>query len=60
MNFLTSAGEVVLDPFGGSGTTLIACEQLGRQARIVELDPVYCQIIVDRWEAFTGEKAVKL
>lgn len=50
-------GDIVLDPFGGSGTTLIACEQLGRRCRMVELDPVYCDVIVDRWEKFTGQKA---
>ena len=52
-------GEIVLDPFGGSGTTLIACEQLGRRCRMVELDPVYCDVIVDRWEKFTGQKAIR-
>lgn len=49
-----------LKAFGGSGSTVIACEQLGRQARLVEIDPVYCQLIVDRWEAFTGKKAVQV
>ena len=53
-------GEIVLDIFGGSGTTLIACEQTGRKARLVEVDPVYCDVIVKRWEEFTGEKAVKI
>ena len=53
------AGDIVLDPFGGSGTTLIACEQLGRRCRMVELDPVYCDVIVDRWEKFTGQKAIR-
>ena len=52
-------GDIVLDPFGGSGTTLIACEQLGRRCRMVELDPVYCDVIVDRWEKFTGQKAIR-
>ena len=51
--------EVVLDPFGGSGTTLIACEQLERKCRMVELDPVYCDVIVDRWEKLTGQKAIR-
>jgi DNA modification methylase len=46
--------DIVLDPFGGSGTTLIACEKVGRQARLVELDPKYCDVIVQRWQAFSG------
>ena len=50
-------GWLVLDPFGGSGSTLICCEQLGRVCRTVELDPKYCDVIIDRWEAFTGQKA---
>jgi DNA modification methylase len=48
----------VLDPFGGSGSTLIACEKTGRQARLVELDPKYCDVIVQRWQAFAGGTAV--
>ena len=54
----TKIGDVVLDSFGGSGTTLIAAERIGRKARIVELDPIYCDVIVKRWEDFTGKKAV--
>lgn len=50
-------GETVLDLFGGSGTTLIACEQLGRSCRMMEYDPHYCDVIIDRWEKFTGRKA---
>lgn len=53
-------GERVLDTFGGSGTTAIVCEQLGRSAYLMELDPVYCDVIVRRWEEFTGRKAVLL
>lgn len=53
-------GDVVLDLFGGGGSTLIACEQLNRQARIMELDPHYVDVIIARWEQFTGEKAVKI
>jgi DNA modification methylase len=49
--------EIVLDMFGGSGSTLIACEELGRKARVMELDPKYCDVIVKRWEDFTGKKA---
>ena len=50
--------DTVLDPFGGSGTTLIACEKSGRQARLIELDPKYCDVIVRRWQEFTGRLAV--
>lgn len=48
---------VILDPFGGSGTTLIACQETGRQARLLELDPRFVDVIVRRWEAFTGLQA---
>ena len=48
----------ILDLFGGSGSTLIACEQLNRTCYMMELDPKYCDVIIDRWEKFTGEKAV--
>jgi DNA modification methylase len=50
--------DIVLDPFGGSGSTLIGCEKTGRQARLVELDPKYCDVIVQRWQDWTGETAV--
>lgn len=53
-------GESVLDMFGGSGTALIACEQLGRTCYTAELDPVYCDVIIKRWEALTGQKAARL
>lgn len=56
----TKKGDIVLDLFGGSGTTLIACEQLERTCYISELDPRYCDVIVKRWEELTGEKAVLL
>lgn len=56
----TKKEDVVLDSFGGSGTTLIACEQLGRQCRMMELDPHYCDVIINRWETLTGQKAVLL
>jgi len=49
--------DTVLDPFAGSGSTLIACEKTGRQARLVELDPKYCDVIVRRWQAFTAKAA---
>jgi DNA modification methylase len=50
-------GQLVLDLFGGSGSTLIACEKTGRQARLMELDPSYCDVIVKRWQQFTGKTA---
>jgi DNA modification methylase len=55
----TDVGGVVSEPFSGSGTTMIACEQLGRCCRAMELAPQYVQVAIDRWEAFTGKKAVK-
>jgi DNA modification methylase len=51
-------GQLILDLFGGSGATLIACEQDHRQARLMELDPAYCDVIVKRWEDFTGNTAI--
>lgn len=56
----TREGETVLDPFGGSGSTLIACEQMRRRCYTAELDRGYAQTIIDRWEKFTGEKAIRL
>lgn len=53
----SKSGELVLDPFGGSGSTLIACEKIGRQARQVELDEKFCDVIVKRWQDFTGKEA---
>jgi DNA modification methylase len=49
--------DTVLDPFGGSGSTLIACEKTGRQARLIELEPKYCDVIVRRWQEFSGKEA---
>jgi len=49
--------DVIIDCFGGSGSTIIACEKLNRKARIMELDPKYCDVMVKRWEQFTGKKA---
>lgn len=49
--------ECVLDLFGGSGSTLIACEQLSRTCYMMELDPKYCDVIIKRWETLTGKKA---
>ena len=53
-------GEIVLDTFGGSGTTMVACEQMGRKARLMELDPHYCDVIIRRYEELTGDKAKKI
>lgn len=60
LNDATKAGDIALDVFGGSGTTMIACEQLGRRARLMELDPHYCDVIIARWEKFTSMKAEKI
>ena len=51
-------GDIILEPFCGSGTTIIACEQIGRKCYAVERDPKYCDVAIDRWENFTGQKAV--
>ena len=56
----TQKNECVLDLFGGSGSTLMACEQLGRKCLTMEYDPKYCDVIIDRWEKETGKKAIKL
>ena len=57
MQYSSRAGENVLDLFGGSGSTLIGAEQTGRHAFLMELDPLYCDVIVERWQKFTGRKA---
>ncbi len=57
MQYSSRAGENVLDLFGGSGSTLIAAEQTGRRAFLMELDPLYCDVIIQRWEKFAGRKA---
>ena len=58
LNDFSSENDNVLDVFGGSGSTLIACEQLNRNCYMMELDPKYIDVIIERWEQFTGEKAV--
>jgi site-specific DNA-methyltransferase (adenine-specific) len=60
MSNSTKPNHIVLDTFGGSGTTLIAAERIQRQARLVELDPKYCDVIIKRWENFTGNKAERV
>jgi DNA modification methylase len=57
LQYSSRDGDNVLDLFGGSGSTLIACEQTGRKAYLIELDELYCDVIVSRWEQFTGQKA---
>ena len=52
-------GDVVLDSFGGSGSTLIAAEKSGRRARLMELDPKYVDVIIRRWQDYTGQQAVR-
>ena len=56
----SKAGDNILDLFGGSGTTIMACEQNNRNAYVMEFDPKYVDVIIERWENFTGQKAVKL
>ncbi|RYF44795.1 MAG: hypothetical protein EOO38_17195 [Cytophagaceae bacterium] len=53
----SNKNDVVLDLFGGAGSTLLACEKVGRKCRIMEVDPKYCQVIIDRWQQATGQKA---
>jgi DNA modification methylase len=60
IQYSSLAGENVLDLFGGSGSTLIACEQTGRRAFLMELDPLYCDVIVQRWERFAGRAAQRI
>ncbi len=60
MQYSSRVGENVLDLFGGSGSTLIAAEQTGRRAFLMEIDPPYCDVIVQRWEKFTGRKAERV
>lgn len=56
----TKGGDIVLDLFAGSGTTVAACEQNGRNAYVMEFDPTYCDVVVKRWETLTDKKAVLL
>jgi len=60
MQYSSLAGENVLDLFGGSGSTMIAAEQTGRHAFLMELDTLYCDVIVQRYEKFTGKKAERI
>lgn len=56
----SGVGEVVLDPFGGSGSTLIAAEQLDRRCFLLELEPRYADVAIRRWEEFTGSEAMRV
>jgi DNA modification methylase len=59
LNNSSSTGNAVLDLFGGSGSTLIACEKTGRKCFVMELDPHYVDVIITRWQEFTGKKATR-
>ena len=52
------SNDYVYDPFGGSGTTLIACEKTNRKCLMMEISPHYCDVIIKRWQKFTGKKAI--
>ena len=56
----TTVGHIVMDTFGGGGSTLLACQQLGRKCRTMELDPIFATVIINRWEDMTGNKAKKI
>jgi DNA modification methylase len=60
IQYSSKQGENVLDLFGGSGSTMIGCQQTGRKAFLMELDPLYCDVIVARYEKFSGQKAMRL
>lgn len=60
MTDFSTSEDSILDLFGGTGTTLIAAEQLGRKCYMMELDPHYCDVIIARWEKLTGKKAIKI
>jgi DNA modification methylase len=54
----SNRGSLILDPFGGAGTTLIAAEQTGRRARLIELDPIFVDVSIERWQRLTGGTAI--
>jgi DNA modification methylase len=58
LNNSSKADDVILDLFGGSGSTLVACEKIHRYARLMELDPQYCDVIIKRWQDYTGQEAI--
>lgn len=59
ISLMTQREDNVIDPFGGSGTTLIACQRTNRKCFSMEIDPEYCQVIIDRWEKYTEQKVKK-
>jgi len=59
LKVLSNPQELIMEPFGGSGSTLIASEIMGRKCRVIEIEPLYAQVIIKRWEKFTGKKAIK-
>jgi DNA modification methylase len=58
MQYSTRSGENILDPFAGSGSSLIGAEQTGRKAFLIEIDPLYCDVSITRWQDFTGKQAI--
>ncbi|MEN6621564.1 MAG: DNA methyltransferase, partial [Smithella sp.] len=58
VRLMSDINDIVCDPFGGSGSTLIACEQLSRRCRLMELSPVYCDVIVSRYCKYTGNRQI--
>lgn len=60
INDYSKANTIILDPFGGSGSTLIACEKLDRRCYMMEIDEHYCDIIIQRWQNYTGKEAIKI
>ena len=58
MRDCSNRGDIILDPFGGAGTTIIAAERTGRKARVIELEPRYVDVAIERWQRLTGEVAV--
>ena len=60
IQYSSRPGKNVLDPFGGSGSTLIACEETGRRCFVIEIDALYCDVIVQRWQGFTGREAERI
>ena len=60
IKILSPRGGIVMEPFGGSGSTLIACEIMKRKCRAIEIEPMYAEVIINRWEKFTNQKAIKI